>query len=71
MALSVVGGSANAAYIAEVDALAEVLRTNSCGLVILYDTRDGAREFLALGEVDADACAGYAARCLASLANGA
>lgn len=70
MALSVVGGSASAAYAAEVkSALAKV--ADGCGCVLIWDTRDGSREFLALGEIDADAYAGYAARCLASLANNA
>ena len=59
----------NAAYQAELDKLAAKLRADSCSVVCIYDTRAGDRKFLALGEVDADAVAGYSARCLASLAN--
>jgi len=69
MALTLIGGAKSAAYAAEVKAASDRI-ADGCGCVLIWDTRDGGREFLALGEVDADAVAGYAARCLASLANG-
>ena len=68
MSLTLIGGAKSAAYAKEVQATAEEI-ADGCGCVLIWDTRDGQRRFKAMGEVDADGVAGYAARCLASLAN--
>ena len=68
MALTLIGGAKSAAYAKEVmESAAEI--ADGCGCVLIWDTRDGDRKFKAIGEVDADGVAGYAARCLASMAN--
>ena len=68
MALTLIGGAKPAAYAREVKATAEEA-ADGCGCVLIWDTLDGQRKLKAIGDIDPDGMAGYAARCFASMAN--
>ena len=70
MALRLATVGADPAFVAELLAKVSEIQEHGIGAFLIWDDRrDRSRHFYALGEVDPDGAAGYAARCFAAMAN--